>query len=237
MLGEETTIIDPAPLPPVTLDLILDDGGGSEGSTASLAVSLRAVVPTLPPGSVVRLHDLGNSVATSREFARFTISAPHKRTKRALEEQQRNDTVLILKELLAAAKPTLVPRARHASPIAQAIVRAVLAENDSGGIHHILYAGDARQFSKGDALGAIDMECGHLPSVGEFTVRLAHIVKRDDLRGVTIHFVGVALTPIDHDRCQATVERYRAIEDLWVQSFSRLGAQVTWSMEPLHRLN
>jgi hypothetical protein len=42
---------------------------------------------------------------------------------------------------------------------------------------------------------------------------------------------------VEHDRCAATVERYAAVRDLWVQALTRLGAQVYWSMDSVEGLS
>jgi hypothetical protein len=234
-IGEDTTIIDPAPPPPTTLDLVVDEGGGSKGAS-KLRASLSKVVPTLAPGSVVRLEPVADTVATSSELSRFVITAPRQRSRRAIAAHRQKETDALIAQFLTAAQPLFKPGVRRASPIAQTIVRAVLAGNESGGVHHIIYIGDARQYSKGDALGRIDAECSS-PDPEEFTRRLGTIVHPEDLRGVVIHFAGITLTPVENDRCPATIEQYRALQHLWVTSFTRLGARVTWSMEPLTSLD
>lgn len=236
-LAERTAIIDADAPQPVTLDLVIDDGGGSDGaSAASLRALLSHVVPGLAPGSVVRLHAVADTVATSKELSRFVITASRQRMRHAVDSHRQKETEALISQFLAAAQPIFKPGVRRSSPIAQAIVRAVLAGNESGGVHHILYVGDARQYSRGDALGDIDAECSS-PDPDEFTRRLETIVHPDDLHGVVIHFAGISLTPVENDRCPATIEQYRALQHLWVTSFTRLGARVTWSMEPLTSLD
>jgi hypothetical protein len=229
---------------PVTVDVLCDSGGSSTCTEVSLADALSRIAPVLGPQSVVRLYAVSDNVAASGELARFVAGAPAKRTRRALEsfaEAQRWDLV---DGFQAAAAPLFLPQDRRASPIAEHLVRCVLAGSPSGGVHHIVILTDARQVSGGvhvasssEALGRLDFECGDLVGLEDFVSRLQAALPPDGLRGVVVHFAYVGLTPVEHDRCAATVERYAAVRDLWVQALTRLGAQVFWSMDAVEGLS
>jgi hypothetical protein len=95
-------------------------------------------------------------------------------------------------------------------------------------------SGGAHVASSSDALGRLDLECGDLVSVDDFGGRLQSALPPDGLRDIVVHFAYVGLTPVEHNRCAATVERYAAVRDLWMQTLTRLGAQVFWSMDSVN---
>jgi len=233
-----SVVMDAPPTPAVTVDVLCDSGGGSSGcSEASLRAVLTSIVPTLGPGSVIRLQGMADHVADDRQLATYTITAPVKQTRRAITSHQRQQTEELVTQFLTAASPVFANPDRRASPIAQSIARCVLAGSPSGGVHRIIILTDGRQVSKDDGLGHLDFECAHLPSADHFTTALAHFFGPDDLKSVVIHFANVQLEPVANDRCPASVERYAAIRDLWTASLTRLGAHVTWSMAPINSLN
>ncbi len=233
---------DAPPTAPITVDILCDVGGGSSAcSEVSLANALLGIAPVLGPGSVVRLYAVSDNVSASGELARFVAGAPVRKTRRELASFAEAQKYTLLDDFQQAAAPLFRPQDRHASPIAEHLVRCVLAGNPSGGVHHVVILTDARQVSGGrrvvsssDSLQGIDLECGDLLSVDDFTTRLQAALPPDGLRGVVVHFGYVALTPVDHDRCAATVERYAAVRELWVQTLTRLGAQVFWSMDSVN---
>ena len=224
-------VLDPAAQEKVTLDLVCDYGGGSSGCTSdSLQKALTQIVPTLAPGSVIRLYGMADRVADAKELARYTITAPPKKTRQAIADHRKQLTQSVLDTFTAAAAPLFTNDHRRASPIAESIAFALLAGNPSSGLHRIAVLTDARLVSqRSPSLGRQDFECGHLPSVPDFSQRLAHLFGVP-LQGVEIDFAYVKLEPVDNNRCDATVERYQAIKTLWTDSLSRLGARVTWSM-------
>src|SRR5436309_1437688 len=78
---------------PQTVDVICDFGGGSSGCTSeSLAALLRDVTPSLPAGSLVRLHGMADAVADGKQLSEFIITAPKKRTVKAVAGHRRRQT-------------------------------------------------------------------------------------------------------------------------------------------------
>jgi hypothetical protein len=215
---------------PSTVDVICDFGGGSSGCTASsLETILREVTPSLPAGSVVRLHGMTDDVARASQLAVFTTSAPKKRTVRAVAGHRRRQTEAIVKEFLAAAAPIFTNDDRRASPIAETIARVVLAGNPTSGAREVFVLSDGRQFSKASpTLGKTDFECAPLPTGDEFGARLRELLP--STKGIAIHFRFAKLEPVAKNRCAATVERYAALQETWTTSLQQVGARVTWSM-------
>jgi hypothetical protein len=215
---------------PSTVDVICDFGGGSSGCTASsLEVILREVTPSLPAGSVVRLHGMTDDVARASQLAVFTTTKPKKRTVRAVAGHQRRQTDAVVREFLAAAAPVFTIDDRRASPIAETIARVILVGNRTGGNRAVFVLSDGRQFSKASpTLGRLDFECGPLPSGEEFGAQLRELLPSTE--GIAIHFRFAKLEPVAKNRCAATVERYAALQETWTTALQTVGARVTWSM-------
>ena len=216
---------------PQTVDLICDFGGGSSGCDAnSLTSLLRAVTPSLPAGSVVRLHGMADAVADGRQLAEFVITKPKKRTVKAVAGHRRRQTEAIVTQFVAAAQPLFANGNRRASPIAETIARALLAGSPSNAEHHLYVLTDAREVSKNASLGKLDFECGRILDAADFAQRLRRLYPPDSLRGVRVHFVHVQLEPVANHRCSATVERYTQLKNTWTCALQAQGATVTWSM-------
>ncbi len=215
-----------------TLDIICDFGGGSSGCTTdSLSSLLREITPTLPAGSIVRLHGMTDDVAQATQLASFTTSEPKKRTARAVSGHKERQTEEIVTQFLAAASPIFQNDDRRASPIAETIGRVILAGNPTKGPREIHTLTDGRQFSKtSPALGKLDFECGPILTSDEFAKRLRALLPERAAHNIAIHFRYAKLEPIAKNRCPATVERYAALQDTWTEALEQLGAKATWSM-------
>lgn len=227
-------LIDIFPTPrsaPKTIDVVCDSGGGSGACTAdSLRSLLTQLCPSLSPGSVVRLHGMTDAVADVREIARFEITAPAKKTRRAVSGHRSRETAALVDRFVAAARPLFDGR-RRSSPVAETIGRALLAGPVHGSEHEIFVLTDARQVSAtSPALGKLDYECGNILPAEEFAPRLDKLYGAGALRGVNVHFCFVQLEQVEHQRCEATNERYVELKASWTGALSRLGAKVTWSM-------
>jgi hypothetical protein len=221
----------PAAPTPVVADVICDFGGGSSGCTSeSLTALLRDVTPTLPAGSLVRLHGMADAVADGRQLSEFTITKPKKRTVKAVAGHRRRQTDAIVQQFVAAAQPLFANAERRASPIAETIARALLAGSSDGAQRHLFLLTDAREVSRNPSLGRIDAECGPIPNPADFAQRLRRLYPPDSLRGVRVHFVHVQLEPVANHRCSATVERYTQLKTTWTCALQAQGATVTWSM-------
>lgn len=216
---------------PQTVDVICDFGGGSSGCTSeSLTVLLRDVSPSLPAGSVVRLHGMADAVADGRQLTEFGITKSKKRTVKAVAGHRRRQTDAIVRQFVAAAQPLFANGNRRASPIAETIARALLAGSPSNAERHLFVLTDAREVSRNASLGKLDFECGQILDAADFAQRLRRLYPPDSLRGVRVHFVHVQLEPVANHRCSATVERYTQLKNTWTCALQAQGATVTWSM-------
>ncbi|MGK2855973.1 MAG: hypothetical protein ACSLFQ_02075 [Thermoanaerobaculia bacterium] len=224
--------IAPPKDPPQTIDLICDFGGGSSGCTSdSLTSILREITPGLPAGSVVRLHGMTDDVAEATQLASFTITAPKKRTVRAVAGHKSRQTEAIVTQFLAAAAPVFKNEDRRQSPVAETIARVVMAGNATAGAREITVLSDTRQVSKrSPALGSLEFECGPILPGDEFAKRLCALFPERGANGITIHFRFAKFEPVANNRCTATVERYAALKNAWTVGLEQLGARVTWSM-------
>ena len=220
----------PAAAPtPITADLMCDFGGGSSGCTPdSLTSLLRDMTPTLPAGSVVRLHGMADAVADGKQLSEFTITTPKKKTLKAVTGHRKRQTDAIVTQFVAAAQPLFANADRRRSPIAETIGRALLAS--ANGERHLYVLTDAREVSKNASLGKLDFECGTIIDTANFAQRLSRLYPRDSLRGVGVHFVHVQLEPVANNRCTATVERYTQLKNTWMGALKAHGAILTWSM-------
>ena len=122
---------------PQTVDLICDFGGGSSGCTnESLTSLLREITPNLPAGSVVRLHGMADAVADGKQLSEYRITAPKKKTLKAVAGHRRRQTDAIVKQFVQAAQPLFQNDDRRRSPIAETIGRALLAGSLAGVQRH-----------------------------------------------------------------------------------------------------
>jgi hypothetical protein len=216
---------------PITADLICDFGGGSSGCTAeSLTSLLREITPTLPAGSVVRLHGMADAVADGRQLTEYEITAPKKKTLKAVSGHRKRQTDAIVKQFVTAAQPLFADADRRRSPIAETIGRALLAGSPAGAERHLFLLTDAREVSKNATLAKLDFECGPIVDGPDFAQRLARLYPPDALRGVHVHFVHVQLEPVANNRCVASLERYSQLKNTWSGALQAHGATVTWSM-------
>jgi len=218
-------------LTPQTADVICDFGGGSSGCTNdSLSALLREIAPVLPAGSIVRLHGMADAVADGKQLSEFRITAPKKRTLKAVAGHRRRQTESLVHQLQAAAQPLFGRDDRRRSPIAETIARALLAGSPDRAERHLYLLTDAREVSDNASLGKLDFECGPILEARDFAQRLCKLFPPDALRGVTVHFVHVQLEPVANHRCAATVERYTQLKNTWTGALQANGATVTWSM-------
>lgn len=234
--GIHDLFLDHAHPPAVTLDIVCDaDVVGCTPSSSRSTVT--ALLPGLPPKSVVRVFACADDVVASRELYRVT-TAVAKPNPNAERDQRKAETTQITNDVVRVTAPLFVPR--HASPIAQTLHRVVLAGNPSGGTRHVVILTDGRQVSHGmsgrksddDPLGDVDFECGDIPD--DFPDRLANLFPKDALHNVHIHFANVDLARVDHARCpDPDTTRYTRMRDVWVRGLSRQGAAVTWDMGPI----
>lgn len=216
---------------PQTVDVICDFGGGSSGCTSdSLSSLLREITPTLPAGSIVRLHGMADAVADGKQLSDFRITAPKKRTLKAVAGHRKRQTDAIVTQFVAAAQPLFATTDRRRSPIAETIGRALLAGSPPNAERHLYLATDAREVSRNPTMGRIDAECGSIIDAADFAQRLARLYPPESLRGVHVHFVHVQLEPVANNRCMATVERYTQLKNTWTGALEANGATVTWSM-------
>jgi hypothetical protein len=215
---------------PIVADVICDAGGGSGCNSESLTSLLRAVAPSLPAGSLVRLHGMADAVADGKQLTEFVITKPKKRTVKAVAGHRRRQTDAIVTQFVAAAQPLFANGNRRASPIAETIARALLAGSPSNAERHLYVLTDAREVSKNASLGKLDFECGQILDAPDFAQRLRRLYPPDSLRGVRVHFVHVQLEPVANHRCSATVERYTQLKNTWTCALQAQGATVTWSM-------
>jgi hypothetical protein len=224
--------ITPPKAAPQTVDFICDFGGGSSGCTSdSLTSILREITPSLPAGSVVRLHGMTDDIAEATQLASFTITAPKKRTVRAVAGHKARQTEAIVTQFLAAATPIFKNDVRRQSPVAETIARVVMAGSSTAGARAIVVLSDARQVSKhSPALDKIDFECGPILSGDEFAKRLCALFPERGANDITIDFRHVKLEPVANNRCTATVERYAALKNTWTVALEQVGARVTWNM-------
>lgn len=225
--------LGPAEQPrPQTVDLICDFGGGSSGCTPdSLTSLLREITPTLPAGSVVRLHGMADAVADGRQLSEYEITAPKKRTLKAVSGHRKRQMDAIVKQFVEAAQPLFENADRRASPIAETIARALLAGAPQDAERHLYLLTDAREVSKNASLGRLDYECSKIIDAADFAQRLSRLFPPDSLHGVHVHFVHVQLEPIANQRCAgATIERYTQLKNTWMGALETQGATVTWSM-------
>lgn len=222
----------PAAAPtPIVADVICDFGGGSSGCTSnSLTSLLRDITPTLPAGSVIRLHGMADAVADGRQLSEFTITAPKKRTLKAVAGHRKRQTDVIVTQFVTAAQPLFATTDRRRSPIAETIGRALLSGSPAGAERHLFLLTDAREVSKNATLGSLEFECGPIVDAADFAQRLARLYPPESLRGVHVHFVHVQLEPVANNRCTATVERYTQLKNTWTGALEANGATVTWSM-------
>jgi len=215
----------------IVADVICDFGGGSGGCTNdSLASLLREITPTLPAGSVVRLHGMADAVADGQQLSEFLITKPKKRTVKAVAGHRRRQTDALIAQFTADARPLLSKADRRASPIAETIARALLAGSPPNAERHLYVLTDAREVSRTETLGKLDFECGQILDAADFAQRLRRLYPPDSLRGVRVHFVHVQLEPVANHRCSATVERYTQLKNTWTCALQAQGATVTWSM-------
>jgi hypothetical protein len=216
---------------PITVDLICDFGGGSSGCTAeSLTSLLREITPTLPAGSRIRLHGMADAVADGRQLTECEITAPKKKTLKAVSGHRKRHTDAIVNQFVAAAQPLFANANRRASPIAETIGRALLAGSPEQSERHLYVLTDAREVSKNPSLGKLDFECGPILDAEDFAQRLARLYPPDALRGVHVHLVHVQLEPVANNRCVASLERYSQLKNSWTGALQAHGATVTWSM-------
>jgi hypothetical protein len=216
---------------PQTVDLICDFGGGSSGCTPeSLTSLLREIAPSLPAGSVIRLHGMADAVADGKQLSEFTIAAPKKKTLKAVSGHRKRQTDAIVKQFVAAAQPLFANADRRRSPIAETIGRALLAGSPAGAERHLFLLTDAREVSKNSSLAKLDFECGPIVDAPDFAQRLARLYPPDALRDVHVHFVHVQLEPVANNRCVASLERYSQLKNTWTGALQAHGATVTWSM-------
>lgn len=220
----------PAAPTPIVADVIFDFGGGSSANEASLTALLRDITPTLPAGSVVRLHGMADAVADGRQLSEFTITAPKKKTLKAVSGHRKRQTDAIVTQFVAAVQPLFANAERRRSPIAETIGRAILAGGAANAERHLYLLTDGREVSKNASLGKLDTECGEIPDAADFAQRLSRLYPPDSLRGVHVHFVHVQLEPVANQRCAATIERYTQLKNTWTGALETQGATVTWSM-------
>lgn len=220
----------PAKPTPIVADVIFDFGGGSSANEASLTALLRDITPTLPASSVVRLHGMADAIADGKQLSEYTITAPKKKTLKAVSGHRKRQTDAIVKQFVAAVQPVLARADRRASPIAETIGRALLAGSSEQSERHLYVLTDAREVSKNASLGKLDFECGPIVDAADFAQRLARLFPPDSLRGVHVHFVHVQLEPVANNRCVASLERYSQLKNSWIGALQANGATVTWSM-------
>jgi hypothetical protein len=216
---------------PKTVDLICDFGGGSSGCTNdSLTSLLREIAPTLPAGSEIRLHGMADAVADGKQLSEYQVTAPKKKTLKAVSGHRKRQTDAIVAQFEADAQPLFASADRRRSPIAETIARAILAGGPEHAERHLYVLTDAREVSRNVSLGKLDFECGPIIDADDFAQRLSHLYPPDLLRGVTVHFVHVQLESVANNRCAATIERYTQLKNTWTGALQANGATVTWSM-------
>jgi hypothetical protein len=213
-----------------TVDVICDFGGGSSGCTSeSLTALLRDITPSLPSGSLVRLHGMADAVADGRQLSEYMIMGPKKRTVKAVVGHRRRQTGAIVTQFVAAAQPLFANADRRRSPVAETIALTLIVGNPTRAERHIYLLTDAREVSKSASLGSLDFECSIIDAA-DFAQRLRRLYPPDSLRGVTVHFVHVQLEPVANHRCEATIENYTRLKNTWTYALEAQGARVTWSM-------
>ena len=222
-LGEALGLTDkPAPSP-VAIDILCDP---SAGSTCTVATLRRTVMQALNgaatrPGSVVRLWMQGRDIATTCMVAEVVSPIVKRAGRRAKHHAIQRWTRSAEQTLLTAARPSLAKRYRR-SPIAESITRIALAGTPVPMRRLIVVISDALEVS---SFG--DWECGRLPTAKGFirSLHRAEVLPAGSLRGISIQFCEVDLSPIDHNRCPVSLQRVAAVESLWRTAINAAGAE------------
>jgi hypothetical protein len=223
-LGEALGITDKPAESPAAMDVLCDP---SAGSTCTVATLRRTVMQALNaaatrPGSVVRLWMQGRDIATTCMVAEVVSPTVKRAGRRAKQHAIQRWTKGAEQTLLTAARPFLAKRYRR-SPIAESITRVALAGTPVPMRRLIVVISDGLEVSPGFG----DWECGRLPTAKRFIRNLhrAEVLTDGSLRGISVQFCEVDLSPIDHNRCTVSLQRVAAVESLWRTAINAAGAE------------
>jgi len=207
----------------MAIDILCDP---SRGSTCT-AATLRRVLPealkhaAARPGSTVRLWIQGRDVATTCMIAEVTSTSSKRLGKRARLRYEERWVAAQMKTLRAAAAPHLSKKQRR-SPIAESITRIALTGTATRMPRLLTVITDGLEVSS-----LADFECGVLPTPKRFIRDLQRndVLRAGSLKGMTVEFCDVDITPIDGNRCAVTLRRAGEITNLWSSAIRAAGAE------------
>jgi hypothetical protein len=222
-VGEAVGILNRPPVPPTTIDVVIDSFGGSPGTPENTDALVADVVRQYAslPGTTIRCWWLSND-ETSPLLGSFVVTPSDQPSAHAVAEHEKTVRANATKYFHDTTAPYFAKFHRTRSPIIDGLGSISVAGKATSGEHIVLLLTDLLENSR---IALLD-NCGP-PPVDHFVQRAGRVLPPGSLQGVTVY--AVLSQPSRQHRCAVPVERFRIIKGLFDQAITNAGGRFVLS--------
>ena len=229
-IGQEIGLADPAPRPPLVVDVLCDRSDGASCTATTLRETFHAILPVVAgrSDSVVRGWMLGDDLATTALVGEQRApSRTDGQSDRAIAAARDRFTATAEPYFAKAFESRFTTEPVRCTVLAEGITRIALTGAPRDALHVIVVVTDAWEVSR-----FADFECRDMPDAASFTraIQRERVLAAGSLNGARVMFVYVELRPIRRPGCAVTPARALAARDVWTMALKSAGARdVTFS--------